>query len=194
MCSIRFPALHCGVAGLKPSFGRVPAYLPSGAAERPLLSSMMSVQGPLARCVADLKLALAVMARGDARDPWWTPAPLEGEPVPRRVGLVDHVAGVDTSPAVARGLDDAARALRAAAYTVERTASGAPDAFAVWGEGFSPSVLCRGGRDFRRRLPGRTPPTDAKCLRPTQSARLRMIRVALIVPLLKIPNTCTLPS
>ena len=43
-------------------------------------SQMMSVQGPLARTVRDLRLALAAMAGHDPRDPWWVPAPLEGEP------------------------------------------------------------------------------------------------------------------
>jgi amidase len=55
--SVRYPAYCTGVHGLRPSFGRVPAFLPSAKEERPLSMAMMSVQGPLARHVADLRLA-----------------------------------------------------------------------------------------------------------------------------------------
>ena len=38
----------------------------------------MSVQGPLAREVRDVRLGLAAMSARDPRDPWWVPAPLKG--------------------------------------------------------------------------------------------------------------------
>jgi amidase len=41
----------------------------------------MSAQGPLSREVRDVRLGLEVMSRGDVRDPWWVPAPLEGPPL-----------------------------------------------------------------------------------------------------------------
>src|ERR1700694_5485607 len=76
--SVRFPAYCCGLAGIRPSFGRVPASNPTQTAERSLSSQLMSVQGPLARSVADVRLGLVAMAARDPRDPWWTPAPLDG--------------------------------------------------------------------------------------------------------------------
>src|SRR5260370_1083712 len=76
--SVRFPAYCCGLAGIRPSFGRVPAYNPTQTAERSLSSQLMSVQGTLARSVADVRLGLVAMAARDPRDPWWTPVPLEG--------------------------------------------------------------------------------------------------------------------
>jgi amidase len=119
--SVRYPAWCTGIAGLRPSFGRVPAFNPSMTAERPLSLQLMSVQGPLARRIADLRLALAVMARGDARDPWWVPAPLAGEPPPRplRVALSTDPTGSGLHPHNAGALQAAAAALTTAGYVVE---------------------------------------------------------------------------
>src|SRR5580658_6114469 len=86
--SLRFPAFANGVVTIKPTQGRMPAYNPSAAAERWLLSHLTSVQGAIARCVADVRLATRVMAGRDPRDPWWVPAPFEGEPLPKPI----HVA------------------------------------------------------------------------------------------------------
>ena len=68
--SLRWPA-HCnGVVTIKPTQGRVPAYNQSAAAERPMLAHLMSAQGPLARSVGDVRMALEVMSQRDPRDPW----------------------------------------------------------------------------------------------------------------------------
>lgn len=119
--SIRYPAWCTGLVGLRPSFGRVPAFNPSAKAERSLSLQWMSVQGPLARSVADTRLALAVMAKGDHRDPWWVPAPLTGDPLPRplRVALSIDPTGTGVHPHVETALLAAAKALAAAGYAVE---------------------------------------------------------------------------
>ena len=119
--SVRYPA-HCtGVYGLRPSFGRVPAFLPSAKEERPLSGQLMSVQGPLARSVRDLRLALAAMSVGDARDPWWVPAPLAGAPLARPLSVAFTVssAGVPAQPEVADAVRNAAGWLAEAGYLVE---------------------------------------------------------------------------
>lgn len=61
--SIRVPAAFCGVAGLRPTFGRVPnrGCLP--------VSESFDTIGPIARHVADLARILAVLAGPDAADP-----------------------------------------------------------------------------------------------------------------------------
>ncbi len=117
--SVRYPAYCTGVAGLRPSFGRVPAYLASAKDERPISMAMMSVQGPLARHVADLRLALQVMSAGDARDPWWVPAPLTGPALPRRVALSVNCQGVPADPPVVAAVRQAGAWLADAGYTVE---------------------------------------------------------------------------
>src|SRR2546425_2998736 len=55
--SIRIPAACCGVVGLRPSPGLVDEDRPD--------PTRLSVRGPLARRVADLRLLLAVMAAGE---------------------------------------------------------------------------------------------------------------------------------
>lgn len=119
--SVRFPAYCTGVFGLRPSFGRVPAFLPTATEERPLSMQLMSVQGPLARTVADIRLALQAMAAGDPRDPWWVPAPLAGPPArrPIRVAMTTDAAGTPAHPAIAQAIERAAGWLSEAGYAVE---------------------------------------------------------------------------
>jgi aspartyl-tRNA(Asn)/glutamyl-tRNA(Gln) amidotransferase subunit A len=61
--SIRLPAALCGVAGLKPTQGRVSRF---GAMP---LSASQDCVGPLAPSVADVALIYSVIAGRDARDP-----------------------------------------------------------------------------------------------------------------------------
>jgi amidase len=79
----------------------------------------MAVSGPLARSIADLRLALHAMAQPDARDPWWTPAPLEGPAWPKRAALCIAPEGMPVVPAVEAALRDAAARLRRAGWAVE---------------------------------------------------------------------------
>ena len=133
--SIRYPAYACGVPGLRPTVGRVPAYNPSASAERSITPQLMSVQGAMARSMADLRLGYHAMARYDARDPAWVPAPLELPPPagPIRVALFKHCPGIPIDPAVSQALDSAAQWLQQAGYAVEEAAL--PDfleAAALW--------------------------------------------------------------
>ena len=116
--SIRYPAYACGVHGLRPSLGRVPAYNAS-LPERGIGPQLMAVSGPIGRTVADLRLGLAAMAAADARDPWWVPAPLEGPQADRRAALCVRPGGLAVVPEVETALHDAARRLEAAGWTVE---------------------------------------------------------------------------
>jgi amidase len=61
--SLRNPASFCGVVGLRPSPGRVPIF-PASAAW-----STLSVDGPMARTVADVALFLSAIAGPDPRSP-----------------------------------------------------------------------------------------------------------------------------
>ena len=65
---------------------------------------LMSVQGPLARRVADVRLGLAAMAARDPHDVWWVPAPLGAAPArPIRVALTTNSGAWGVTPEVRRG-------------------------------------------------------------------------------------------
>jgi amidase len=59
--SIRIPAHFCGIAGLKPTTGRVPGDGQFPPSTGPY--SLGAVIGPMARCVADLRQVFQVLAR-----------------------------------------------------------------------------------------------------------------------------------
>ncbi len=116
--SLRWPAFCNGVSTIRPTQGRVPAYNPSATVERPLLAQLMSTQGPLAREMRDVALALKAMSQRDPRDPFWVPAPLDGPPVAKKVAIAEIPKGAHVHPAVLKAVDDAARMLREAGYEV----------------------------------------------------------------------------
>ncbi len=64
--SIRIPSAFTGIFGLKPSFGRVPAYPPSAM-------GLLAHIGPMARTVADAALMMNVLSGPDDRDPYALP-------------------------------------------------------------------------------------------------------------------------
>lgn len=128
--SIRYPAYACGVAGLRPTTGRVPAYNPTQSRDRTLAVQLASVQGPLARTVGDLRLALAAMEGGDVRDAWWMPvAPTRpgaanaaqgaSAAFPSRVAVCAQLPGIPTDSAVIDAVQQAARWLEEAGCVVE---------------------------------------------------------------------------
>ena len=126
--SIRIPSTFCGIPGIKPSFGRVPAYP---------LSPFGTVAhiGPHARSVEDLALMLTVMSRPDARD--WTSLPYD--PRDYRVGLADGVRGLriafspdlgyvkNVDPEVAAAVREAAESFSALGAHVDEAAPGFAD-------------------------------------------------------------------
>jgi amidase len=116
--SIRYPAYACGVHGLRPTLGRVAAYNASSP-ERGIGAQLMAVSGPIARTIADLRVGLAALSAPDARDPWWTPAPLEGPVVPLQAAVCLHPGGLPIVKEVEAALLDAARRLTDAGWRVE---------------------------------------------------------------------------
>jgi amidase len=119
--SLRYPAFCCGVATVKPTPGRIPAWNPSATTERAMLAQLMSVQGAIAREVRDVRLATEVMAQRDARDPWWVPAPFVGERIapPLRVAVTRNPHDCPIHPEIDRAIAQAAAWLADAGYAVD---------------------------------------------------------------------------
>jgi len=133
--SVRQPAYCCGVTGLRPTMGRIPSWYGPGDVDQPMSVQTMLAQGPLARCVDDLRLALAAMSGFDARDTLHAPAPLVGESLPRpiRVGLLRDANAAQPSAAVNAALDQAATWLDDAGYRVEEIDDPAfGEAYRLW--------------------------------------------------------------
>ena len=158
--SLRWPSQCCGTAALKPTTGRMARY---GVApqEGAITLQLYAVDGPMARHVRDLRLALASMSAGDARDPWWTPAPLEGNPRPSRVAVVRDPDGLGVDRDVAAGVTRAADALADAGYAVEEAAPPSTErGMRLWAESLCPEIRVDllplmksiGGRDALRFL------------------------------------------
>lgn len=124
--SIRIPALACGVAGLKPSRGRVPAQ--SGLET----ASGLVVPGILARTVADVSLVSDLLFMGKYH--WSVEAPplrvslrdaSTRDPRPLRIGVTTTTPWADAvacplDPEAETALEAAIRALREAGHSVEQ--------------------------------------------------------------------------
>jgi Asp-tRNA(Asn)/Glu-tRNA(Gln) amidotransferase A subunit family amidase len=91
--SIRMPAHFCGIAGLKPTPGRIP-----GTGHIPSLgypAGLVTVVGPMARTAADLRLLFSVLAGYDGQDAFSVPVPLREPAVgATRIGVWEQFYGV----------------------------------------------------------------------------------------------------
>ena len=128
--SIRMPAAFTGLAGLKPTLGRVP-YFP-GQTDR-------TVAGPIARSIRDLAHAMNAIARPDGRD--WTELP------PDPVDYVDALRGsldevrlaysadfgfVQVRPDIAAAVEKAVERLERAGAKIVRIGRVCDDAFGTY--------------------------------------------------------------
>ena len=159
--SVRIPAAFCGNVGLKPSFGRVPAYP---------LSPFGTVAhlGPHTMSVRDAALMMNVLKQADARD--WTALPADASDY--TVGLEDGIRGLRIAysptlgyaqhvhPEIAASVDAAVRQLQALGAHVEQVDPGFEDpleittglwflgAYTVW-SGLSAQQQALADPDFR---------------------------------------------
>ncbi len=116
--SIRYPAYACGVHGLRPTLGRIPA-VNFSAPDRHVGAQIMAVSGPIARTIEDLRLGLLAMAAEDLRDPWWVPVPYDLGETRKRAALTVAPEGLVVAPEVEAALRDVADRLRDAGWSVD---------------------------------------------------------------------------
>ena len=133
--SIRQPAHVCGIAGIKPTSGRVPRtrHWPDFAG----ITGPLTQLGPMARRVDDLALVLPVIAGPDGEDPYVPPVPL-GHPdavdvaALRVVAFSDNGIRTPTAETIAT-VEAAAAALAGAGARVEwQVPPGLDEAWDAW--------------------------------------------------------------
>jgi amidase len=133
--SIRQPSHVCGIAGLKPTSGRVPrtGHWPG---YQGLFESFTQL-GPMARRVEDLQLLLPILAGPDGEDPHVPPVAL-GDPAAVEIASLRVVAftnnGIQTPTAeTVLAVETAAQAIAEAGARVRNEVPpGLPDAWAAW--------------------------------------------------------------
>jgi Asp-tRNA(Asn)/Glu-tRNA(Gln) amidotransferase A subunit family amidase len=151
--SIRVPGHFCGICGLKPTPGRIPAtgHFPPGAGA----FSWIGVVGPMARTIADVRLLFEVMAGPDAGDALSAPVPLrayqENELHGMRIGILESgTLGVAT-PETRAAVDRAAKSLDERGFTVEPfRINGLDRALELWWFFFGPVI----GNLFQQSISG----------------------------------------
>ena len=139
--SLRTPASFCSVVGLRPSPGRIAR----GPAEQPF--DTLTVEGPMARDVADAALMLDAMAGPHPEDPLAVPPPAEpllavalSPQLPTRIGWSDDLGISPLEPevrAVCRAAVDRLAAAGVEVVEAHPDLSTAPETFqALRGAGF----------------------------------------------------------
>ncbi len=116
--SVRIPAHFCGIAGLKPTPGRV-----SAAGHYPVIShpgGLLGVAGPMARTSRDVRLLFTVLAGYDSQDPFSAPVPTETpQAAGLRIGLMEQFYDVPVQREIRETVQKAARSLEGIGFRVE---------------------------------------------------------------------------
>jgi amidase len=141
--SIRVPAHFCGICGLKPTPGRIPAtgHFPAGVGA----FAWIGVVGPMARTIADVRTLFEVMAGPDPGDARSAPVPIckinDAQLRGLRVGLLESDAlglvDAETDGALQRAAND----LAAQGFIVEPLRlQGLERAIELWWFFFGPAI------------------------------------------------------
>jgi amidase len=119
--SIRIPAHFCGIAGLKPTPGRI-----SGSGHFPSLGypgGITGTAGPMARTAEDLRLLFAALVAFDPEDPFSTPAALRRLPSKgTRIGVWNGFYSVPADPEIHGAIHRAAALLECAGFPTQEFA------------------------------------------------------------------------
>ena len=171
--SVRVPAHFCGIAGLKPTPGRVPATGHYPAIVHP--GGLLGVAGPMARTVEDVRTLFGVLAGYDEADPFSAPVGArEFRAEGTRIGVMRQFYDVPVQAACREAVETMARRLEDNGFTVrEFQPLGLERAPNVWSFFFSELAvpftreLLKGreeqahwtGTEFYERLKDRPEPT-----------------------------------
>ena len=117
--SLRNPAYCCGITALKSTTGRIPMVLSIPAAAQPISFRMMCVEGPMARSVADLKIAYRLLAGWHPNDPFSAPAALDGPAARKKAAIVTQMPFSTLPDSTVAAIRKAGEVLAAAGWEVE---------------------------------------------------------------------------
>jgi Asp-tRNA(Asn)/Glu-tRNA(Gln) amidotransferase A subunit family amidase len=141
--SVRVPAHFCGICGLKPTPGRIPAagHFPEGGGA----FGWIGVVGPMGRTVADVRALFEVMAGPDAGDSFAAPVPVRalGEKDVRglRIGILESEALGSATAETTAAVGRAAKILSEQGFVVEKKRlSGLDRAIEAWWYFFGPVI------------------------------------------------------
>ena len=114
--SLRRPAAHCGLYGVKPSLGQVARY-----GGFPQILHDFEAVGPMARSLEDLSMVMSILAGEDLRDPRSVaanggPAPLDR---PARIAFMPWAGSAPVDPLISAQAERTASALRETGCVVE---------------------------------------------------------------------------
>ena len=116
--SIRIPAHFSGIAGLKPTPGRV-----SAAGHFPVINhpaGLLGVAGPMARTAEDVRRLYAVLAGYDSQDPFSAPVPMRTAAiVGMRVGMMEQFCDVPVQAEVRNAVQKAAGTIEQIGLKIE---------------------------------------------------------------------------
>jgi Asp-tRNA(Asn)/Glu-tRNA(Gln) amidotransferase A subunit family amidase len=129
--SIREPAHFCGICGLKPTPGRIPAtgHFPQSVGP----FALTGVVGPMARTITDLKLLFEALQGPDIGDPSFAPVPVRWSSNDHsdtsvharalrknvRIAYFEDDGRTPVTPETRAAVEQAAQALRDAGFQVE---------------------------------------------------------------------------
>src|SRR5712692_5512976 len=141
--SVRVPAHFCGICGLKPTPGRIPAtgHFPAGVGA----FSWIGVVGLMSRTIADVRALFEVMAGPDPGDALSAPVPLaavnDAQLKGLRVGVLESDALGEVDMETAAALQKAANDLATRGFVVEpMRLQGLERAIELWWFFFGPAI------------------------------------------------------
>jgi Asp-tRNA(Asn)/Glu-tRNA(Gln) amidotransferase A subunit family amidase len=205
--SIRIPAHFCGIAGLKPTPGRV-----SAAGVFPPICNpvgLVSVAGPMARSAQDVRLLFAALAGYDDQDPFSAPVPLRVPAVADlTIGVMERFCNAPAQPVMQEVVAKAARTLERLGFAVEPfQPQGIERAPNLWGfmlgrltAPFANRIIA--GREneahwtameFHDTRPGPTAEETVDNLAARDAMRAALLRQMERVPLILMP-ACAIPA